>query len=68
MNNHHGVISRRGTGQRSRVGRPLIRFLAMADLAPVPRLRPRPYLPIAGAVLGAAAGFAYYWYFGCDSG
>lgn len=25
-------------------------------------------VPIIGALGGAAAGFAYYWFFGCDSG
>jgi len=25
-------------------------------------------LPIIGALGGAAVGFAYYWFFGCDSG
>jgi hypothetical protein len=24
--------------------------------------------PMLGTLLGAAAGFAYYWWFGCDSG
>lgn len=35
---------------------------------PVPSLRPSPWRPILGAVLGGAAGFAYYWFWGCDSG
>ncbi|MDQ3365075.1 MAG: hypothetical protein M3680_06580 [Myxococcota bacterium] len=34
----------------------------------VPRLRPRRLLPVAGALLGAAAGFAFYYFHGCDSG
>jgi len=33
-----------------------------------PRLRRSATLPIIGAVIGAGAGFAYYWFFGCDSG
>ena len=37
----------------------------MHETAP---LRPSRWLPVAGAVLGAAAGFAFYWFFGCDSG
>jgi len=31
-------------------------------------LRPRPLLPIIGAVVGGAAGFAYYFFIGCKSG
>jgi hypothetical protein len=38
------------------------------DPSPPPRLRPRPWLPIAGAILGGAAGFAFYYFYGCDSG
>jgi hypothetical protein len=37
----------------------------------VPDLPPRSlkrYLPVLGAVVGASAGFAYYWFYGCDSG
>ncbi len=32
------------------------------------RLKPRPWLPIAGAVVGGLAGFAFYYFYGCDSG
>lgn len=32
------------------------------------RLRPHPLVPILGAVLGGAAGFAYYLFIGCKSG
>lgn len=32
------------------------------------RLRPRRWVPIVGTLVGAAAGFAYYWFYGCDSG
>lgn len=35
---------------------------------PVPRLRPSAWLPIAGAVVGGLAGFAFYYFYGCDSG
>lgn len=34
----------------------------------IPRVRPRPLAPIIGTLAGAAAGFAFYWFFGCDSG
>jgi hypothetical protein len=34
----------------------------------IPRIRPRPLVPIIGTLVGAAAGFAFYWFFGCDSG
>jgi hypothetical protein len=37
------------------------------DAAP-PRLRPRPLVPVIGTLVGAAAGFAFYWFLGCDSG
>jgi hypothetical protein len=43
-------------------------YLVAVDTTTTIRLRPRPYLPILGAVVGAALGFAYYWYYGCDSG
>jgi hypothetical protein len=33
-----------------------------------PRLRPGPLRPVLGTLLGAAAGFAFYWFYGCDSG
>jgi hypothetical protein len=33
-----------------------------------PRLRPGPLRPVLGALLGGAAGFAFYWFYGCDSG
>lgn len=48
-----------------------------ATLTPMPipdrdpataRLKPRPWLPIAGAVVGGLAGFAFYYFYGCDSG
>jgi hypothetical protein len=32
------------------------------------RLRPRRLLPVVGTLFGAAAGFAFYWFYGCDSG
>jgi hypothetical protein len=32
------------------------------------RLGPNPLVPILGAVLGGAAGFAYYLFIGCKSG
>jgi hypothetical protein len=32
----------------------------------VPRFRR--WLPFAGTFVGAAAGFAYYWFYGCDTG
>ncbi len=32
------------------------------------RLRPHRLRPILGTLAGAAAGFAYYWFLGCDSG
>jgi hypothetical protein len=37
-------------------------------MSETPRLRPRPWKPIVGAIVGAAAGYAYYVFFGCDSG
>jgi hypothetical protein len=37
------------------------------DLEP-PRLRPHPLIPALGALVGGVAGFAYYWFIGCDSG
>lgn len=33
-----------------------------------PRLKPHPIVPALGALVGAAAGFAFYWFIGCDSG
>ena len=45
----------------------MLRIEEMVD-SPVSRLRRGPALPILGAVLGAAAGYAYYVFFGCDSG
>lgn len=39
------------------------------DRPPTDRsLRPPRWLPFVGAALGAAAGFAFYWFYGCDSG
>lgn len=38
------------------------------DSNEAPRVRPRPLIPILGTAAGAAAGFAFYWFFGCDSG
>jgi hypothetical protein len=32
------------------------------------RLRPNRLRPILGALVGAAAGFAFYVFYGCDSG
>jgi hypothetical protein len=40
----------------------------MNELEPPPRLRPSRLRPILGTVAGAAAGFAFYIFFGCDSG
>ena len=40
----------------------------MAETSGEPRLRPRAIVPVIGTVLGAAAGFAYYYFFGCESG
>lgn len=40
----------------------------MTEPDPTPRLRPRRIVPVLGALAGAAAGFAYYWFIGCDSG
>lgn len=37
------------------------------DEAP-PRLRPSRIGPALGMIVGAAAGFAFYWFYGCDSG
>jgi hypothetical protein len=34
----------------------------------VPRLRAPRWIPIVGAIVGAAAGFAFYVFYGCDSG
>jgi hypothetical protein len=31
-------------------------------------LKPRPLVPVFAAMLGGAAGFAYYWFIGCKSG
>jgi hypothetical protein len=31
-------------------------------------LRPSPLVPVLGALLGGAAGFAYYLFIGCKSG
>jgi hypothetical protein len=48
-----------------------LRFPAMpiSDRDPATaRLKPRPWLPIAGAVVGGLAGFAFYYFYGCDSG
>ena len=33
-----------------------------------PDLRPSRVWPVIGAVLGGIGGFAYYWFYGCDSG
>jgi hypothetical protein len=41
---------------------------SMSAASPVPRLRPSPWLPIAGAIVGGLAGFAFYYFYGCDSG
>lgn len=49
-------------------GRGRATLRTMDDESPPPRLRPRPWLPIAGAILGGAAGFAFYYFYGCDSG
>jgi len=38
------------------------------DRPEVPRLRRRALLPVIGTILGAAAGFAFYWFYGCNSG
>ena len=40
----------------------------MTDPEPIPRLRPSRLVPVLGTLAGAAAGFAFYWFFGCDSG
>jgi hypothetical protein len=45
----------------------VLRFEPVPELE-VPRLRPRRWLPILGTLAGAAAGFAFYWFYGCDSG
>jgi hypothetical protein len=34
----------------------------------VPRLRPSRLRLVIGPLVGAAAGFAFYWFYGCDSG
>ena len=31
-------------------------------------MRPSPIVPIVGALIGALGGFAFYVFFGCDSG
>ena len=33
-----------------------------------PRLRPRPTLPLLGLILGGAAGFAFWYAWGCQQG
>ena len=33
-----------------------------------PRLKPHPIIPALGTLAGAVAGFAFYWFVGCDSG
>jgi hypothetical protein len=33
-----------------------------------PRLRPSPVWPVLGAVIGGLGGFAFYYFYGCDSG
>lgn len=38
------------------------------DNPAAPRLRPRRIVPVIGTIVGAAAGFAFYVFFGCDSG
>ncbi len=40
----------------------------MHDAGEPPKLRPRRIVPVIGAIVGAAAGFAFYWFYGCDSG
>lgn len=40
----------------------------MKDLDPPPRLRPSRLRLIIGTIVGAGAGFAFYIFFGCDSG
>jgi hypothetical protein len=40
----------------------------MMDNDPAPRVRPSRLLPVIGTLVGAAAGFAFYWFYGCDSG
>jgi hypothetical protein len=52
---------------RPRVERPA-RVFIMNEHETVPRLRPRRLVPVLGTLVGAAAGFAFYWFFGCDSG
>jgi hypothetical protein len=40
----------------------------MTEHAPPPRLRPTWLWPTVGTIVGAAAGFAFYVFYGCDSG
>jgi hypothetical protein len=40
----------------------------MEDDEQSPRLRPGRWRPVVGALVGGAAGFAFYWFYGCDSG
>ena len=39
-----------------------------ADDEDPPRLTPSGIVPAMGALVGAVAGFAYYWFVGCDTG
>lgn len=40
----------------------------MSDDEPPVRLRPSRLIPVLGTIAGGAAGFAFYWFYGCDSG
>lgn len=40
----------------------------MDEQEDIPQLRPGRLLPVIGTLAGAAAGLAFYWFYGCDSG
>jgi len=55
-------------GDSASIGESACYLFSVRDQASGPSLQRRLFLPVIGTVLGASAGFAYYWFFGCDSG
>ena len=64
-----GETTRRRDRQRgTRAASARAREAVMTEIDRHSRLRPNRVRPVIGTVLGAAAGFAFYLFFGCDSG
>jgi hypothetical protein len=60
--------SERPAANRSEVERACYNNGSMNETDRVPRLRPSRLRLVIGPLVGAAAGFAFYWFYGCDSG